>query len=107
MKAQPITICCPHCGSGDVTYSCEPKCCFNHICAGCLTSFQLLTRDLGGRLSHPVEIEPPDSCAPTAACVVCRSLRLGAIEGAENNEAMIACADCRAVLRLECAEVAA
>ena len=104
MKAQPLNIRCPRCGSGDVTYSCEPKCCFNHICADCLTSFQLLTHELGRKLSHPVDIEPPDSCAPTAACAVCRSLRLGVIEEAENNEARIVCADCSALLRLECAE---
>ena len=50
MILRPLTIACPSCGSTDVTYTCEPKCCFNHICAACYTTFELATEALGRRL---------------------------------------------------------
>ena len=51
MMPQPLVVQCPSCGSSEITYTCEPKCCFNHICAACYTTFELFTEPLGRRLT--------------------------------------------------------
>ena len=38
---------CPQCNSADVVYSCEPKCCYNHVCAECRSTFELNTVKTG------------------------------------------------------------
>jgi len=48
MKFLPLKVSCPVCGSQNITYTCEPKCCFNHICDSCYATFQLLTETVGG-----------------------------------------------------------
>ena len=104
MKAKPLSVNCPGCGSGDVVYSCEPDCCFNHVCGECLTSFQLLTRDLERKSSDKIEVEKRDSCAPTVACARCGSLRVGVIEQTEANNPLLMCVDCSTLLALEFSE---
>jgi hypothetical protein len=106
MTPQPLVVQCPSCGSREITYTCEPKCCFNHICAACYTTFELFTEALGRRLPH---IETPaqarDSLSPTVACVQCDSLevyRVGPDSGA--SDALV-CAECHSLLQLGFAAV--
>jgi hypothetical protein len=92
---------CPACGAADIVYTCEPKCCFNHLCAECRTTFQLLTRKREGeRLAVRADVELPESSDPTAACAACESLRVYAISAGEDDSVTVACADCGAALDL-------
>jgi len=97
---------CPTCGGSDIVYTCEPKCCFNHLCAECRTTFQLLTRRTGlafqGEFSGGEEARSGD---PTAACAVCESLKL--VEMADGGRQIIVCADCKAILELIYEDIAA
>src|ERR1017187_496159 len=68
MKLIPISAICPQCGSGDVFYSCNPTCCYNHVCNKCYTTFELETTRVG-EVGENFDIPPdPDSGAPTASC---------------------------------------
>jgi hypothetical protein len=98
---------CPTCGSADVIYSCEPKCCFNHVCGECRTSFQLVASKTG-RFDRdtPVEAQEPASGDPTACCPACESLRL-AIVSSTGSDTTLICENCRAVLKLAYEDVAA
>jgi len=93
---------CPECGAKKIVYSCEPKCCFNHVCGACRASFQLETRELGEKLAGiPAEELPEiESCLPTAQCANCESLRVFQIE----ETGQIVCADCQSLLELVFAE---
>jgi hypothetical protein len=97
---------CPTCGSAEVVYSCEPKCCFNHVCAECRSSFQLVSRKTG-RFDRETALatEEPLSGDPTAACAACESLRLAVMESTQDGTTLL-CGDCRAVLELAYEEVA-
>jgi hypothetical protein len=98
MTFSPLTTTCPACGSKDIVYSCEPACCFNHVCSSCLNSFELLTRDLGeSGPSMDMEPEERDPCAPTVACARCKSLN---VYMAGENPARLSCASCHAMLEL-------
>ena len=100
MQAKPLTLSCPRCGSPDLVYSCEPECCFNHVCGECLNSFQLQTRDLGGRVSSVVpETSERDSLAPTVPCAVCSRLNVAMVD----NQGVTAtvCVDCGAILEID------
>jgi hypothetical protein len=113
---------CPECGSRDVVYSCEPKCCFNHVCADCKTTFQITTARTGRTDPDSAEVFQPDSGDPTTSCCCCHSLKVGALatealptewttnppatEKTENNAALLVCGDCRAVLTLQYEDVA-
>ena len=96
---------CPNCGGAEVIYSCEPKCCFNHVCADCRTSFQLITTKTGA-FDHQAasNAEEPASGDPTAACVACDSLRL-AVMSSENGSTVVVCGNCGAVLKLTVDEI--
>jgi hypothetical protein len=106
MTPRPLVVQCPSCGSSDITYTCEPKCCFNHICASCYTSFELVTEPLGRQLTG---IERPhqerDSLAPTVACAQCESLEVYMVAPAGDSPGGLVCADCHAILRLGFAAV--
>jgi hypothetical protein len=94
---------CPTCGSREIVYTCEPKCCFNHVCSECRTSFQLVTRKCKGeRQSTRVDLRLPESGEPTVACATCESLRVYALAGASGK---VACADCGGLLELVYDEV--
>ena len=100
MELLPLTFSCPNCGSPDVAYSCEPECCFNHVCGDCLSSFEPFTSDLGGELAVGRAGSPEkDSCAPTVACARCGGLEVLALAG-EGSENRVVCGDCRALLVL-------
>lgn len=100
----PVTlkdlIRCPHCQGADIVYSCEPKCCFNHVCADCRSTFEINTRKTG-RFDREASIPAiePESGEPTTACAACQSLRV-AVLSTDGNETLLLCGDCRAVSRL-------
>ena len=114
MTLSPLTAACPRCGAEDITYTCEPNCCFNHLCGKCYKAFELAS-NLVGEAAAP--IAPPsserDTLAPTVACARCESLDVFEVKkdkmGVDFNTAPTAkrlvCAACRALLELEYREV--
>ena len=52
VKTRKLELNCPVCGSGSVFYSCTPNCCFNHVCGDCGTTFEPVTKAMGGRLQR-------------------------------------------------------
>ena len=101
MEFRALTVLCPRCGSEDVIYSCDPECCFNHVCSVCLESFELFTKDLGEGVA-PVDIQAQerDSCAPTVACARCKSLQVYQAGEGEGFGTRLACMSCHALLEL-------
>ena len=92
---------CPNCASTEIVYSCEPKCCFNHVCSDCTTSFQPATQATGERLPGALPPEPlPDCTEPAVACQKCESVAVFALD-----DGRLVCTDCGAVLWLEYTEV--
>ena len=89
---------CPQCQSANIVYTCEPKCCFNHICADCRSTFQLNT-ERAGRFDREALLNAiaPESGEPTAACANCESLNIAVLD---ENAAELLCADCRAISKL-------
>ncbi len=105
MKLVPISVVCPQCGSGDVFYSCNPSCCYNHVCNKCYTTFELET-ERAGETSENFEIPIEPACdSPTAPCARCLEPRVFAIAGAAAPP-QFACAACKALLTLAYTEVA-
>lgn len=103
MTARKLEMQCPTCGSTDVVYSCEPKCCFNHVCSDCTTTFQPVTIATGERLPGVAPPEPlPDCTEPTVACEKCESTAVYALD-----DGRLVCTACGAVLTMEYTEVAA
>jgi hypothetical protein len=101
MTSQPLQVQCPSCGSSDITYTCEPKCCFNHICAACYTTFELFTEPLGRvRTSMEKPLQERDSLAPTVACAQCNSIEIYMVEAAGGVPGELVCVECHALLRL-------
>jgi hypothetical protein len=102
VKTTKLSLACPVCNSTEVFYSCEPKCCFNHVCADCHSTFEPITRATGGRLDGIEPPNPPPECTePTVACAKCESTRVYALE-----DGRLVCAACGALLELEITEVA-
>lgn len=103
MRFAPLTLACPTCGSRSITYSCEPKCCFNHVCNECQVSFLVKTEKVGGELPEgdraglPDE-GPQDSLAPCVGCERCESIAVYAIEGGFAGATHV-CGGCFALLR--------
>src|SRR5262249_60192793 len=101
MELLELRVACPSCGSTEVTYSCHPDCCFNHVCESCLASFELATELLEGSLDAR---EPParedDSCKPTVACARCNSLNVFPLCPPTSTDTRLGCASCGAILRL-------
>ena len=95
---------CPECGSPDVVYSCEPKCCFNHVCSDCKTTFQITTEKTGRTDPDAGQVARPESGDPTTSCCICHSLRVGALSGSA-DEKLLLCGDCKAVLQLQFEDV--
>ena len=98
---------CPHCQSAEVVYSCEPKCCWNHVCGDCRTSFQLVTQKTG-EFDRATAISPvePESGDPTTGCAACESMKLAVLRTDGVNTGTLICGDCRALLKLAIDEVA-
>jgi hypothetical protein len=101
VKTRKLSLNCPVCGSSDIFYSCEPKCCFNHVCADCRSTFETASRALGGSVGGLDAPDPlPDSTEPTVACIKCESTRVYVLD-----DGRLACAACGALLELELNEV--
>jgi DNA-directed RNA polymerase subunit RPC12/RpoP len=96
---------CPQCGSSDVVYSCEPKCCFNHVCAECRSTFELNTKKTG--LTDPTwnDTKEPSSSDATTACASCGSLKVAVLKSS-TDETLLLCGDCEAVSKLVIEEFA-
>jgi hypothetical protein len=106
MVLHPLRVQCPSCGSSAITYTCEPKCCFNHICAACYTTFELFTEALERTLTGTEKPTSERDClAPTVACARCESIEVYAIDQAESPQHTLICTDCEALLRLGFAAV--
>lgn len=100
MKAAIPVVACPSCGSHSVVYSCEPKCCFNHVCGDCHCTFELQTRALGGELPEVEAPERPlEACDPTAECARCHSLTVYQVGD------RYVCLSCSALLVVEYTEI--
>lgn len=104
MKLIPLTLICPKCGSREIAFSCEPKCCFSHICEACYYQFWPVTRYAGKMLEGYEKPEGEKDCLlATAECARCKSLNVCTVEGGAGE---FACADCGSVLKMEYAEEA-
>lgn len=99
IQISPLTVVCPDCGSADVAYSCVPDCCFNHVCGGCLNSFELSTEATGETMTS---VEAPaierDSNQPTVACAKCQSLEVYQL--AQGAASGLVCTSCHSLLTL-------
>ncbi len=104
MKLVQLELACPKCGSHDITYSCEPKCCFSHVCGNCYFQFWPMTR-FAGRVAEAFEAPPDekDCLLPTTECARCHSLNVCSVQG---EAGAFVCADCASVLSLEYSEEA-
>jgi hypothetical protein len=98
---------CPQCGGAEIVYSCEPKCCFNHVCADCRSTFEINTYKTGAfdRTSE-LPFSEPESGDPTTGCANCESLNL-AILRTNSHETVLLCGKCRALLTLAIEEFVA
>lgn len=97
----PPRVRCPRCGGADIVYTCEPRCCFNHVCSACRTTFQTASEAQGGSVAGLARLDPPEDCAPTVPCGECRALAVAALpDGAH------ACTACGARLLLTYEDVA-
>jgi transposase-like protein len=107
MRLAPLAVRCPNCSASDITYTCEPKCCFNHVCNDCHASFQLVAAKVG-ELPQPLAVPalPSDALGPTTGCPRCESIRVFRIEDDATHAGRLACADCGAVLELAFEDVA-
>ncbi len=111
MRLVPLELVCPKCGSADITYSCEPKCCFSHVCGNCYFQFWPVTSFTGEEMAG---VEPPpgekDCLLPTTECARCHSLNVCSLalmgSGLERGPGMFVCADCWAILSLKYSEEA-
>ncbi|MBM3813888.1 MAG: hypothetical protein FJW20_19850 [Acidimicrobiia bacterium] len=93
---------CPKCGSRAIVYSCEPKCCFNHVCSDCTSTFQPATEATGGKLTGVAPPDPlPDCTEPAAPCTKCESIAVFQLD-----DGRLVCTDCGTLLRLLYTEVA-
>ncbi len=91
---------CPECGSADIVYSCEPKCCFNHVCSNCRSTFEINTVKTGQIMAAATtKLEEPPSGDPTTCCASCESLRLAVLK-AEDNQTLLFCGDCGAISKM-------
>lgn len=100
MQARKLEIRCPLCSSADVSYSCTPSCCFNHVCADCFATFEPATQVAGGKAPR---VEPPetprDPADPAAPCAACGSAEV------YQGETALVCLQCRTLLVLELTQV--
>lgn len=70
----PLRLRCPACGGTDLIYTCDPGCCFNHVCSGCRRAVYPSTEVTGRRVVGLTERPPPGCTDPTVACDACGSL---------------------------------
>jgi hypothetical protein len=93
---------CPKCGGAEIVYSCEPKCCFNHVCADCRSTFEINTAKTGKSMAMDAAappVEEPQSGDPTTCCASCESLRVAVLES-QDYDALLFCAKCGAISKM-------
>lgn len=110
MKFIPLRVACPSCGSREITYTCEPRCCFNHICNECQASFLLATEKLGRELPEAERAGlpaagPSDALAPCVGCDRCESTAVYELESSLEDATHV-CGECLALLRFCVEDVA-
>jgi len=110
MNFRPINPACPSCGSHEITYTCEPKCCFNHLCNDCNATFQLTTEKVGRELAAAERAGlpgsgPEDALVPTTGCARCESTAVYELD-APLDAATHVCGACFALLIFAVTEVA-
>jgi len=102
MKLVPLAVQCPHCGLRNVVYSCNPTCCFNHVCGDCYATFELATAIVDALAGEPESIPPaPDGSNPTAPCARCGECVVFMIEDAEGADKRLLCTSCKTILQLQ------
>src|SRR5579884_1978219 len=100
LRALKEVIRCPKCGGTDIVYSCEPKCCFNHVCSDCRSTFEITTEKTGRfDQQSTISAEEPLSGDPTTGCAQCESLKIAVLSSGP-GETLLLCGNCRAVLKL-------
>lgn len=99
LQALKDVVRCPQCNSADLVYSCEPKCCFNHVCAECRSTFELNTQKTGQTDEIWVDTPAPQSGEATTACASCESLRVAVLRSSK-DETILVCGDCQALSKL-------
>lgn len=102
VNLQPLSFACPQCGSTDVVYSCQPSCCFNHVCSYCYTTFEPTTQWVG-ELKGEIGPLPPTDCdpnSPTASCARCGEIRLFTVSSGSYT-GQILCVSCKALLTID------
>lgn len=99
-------IACPQCGGHEIIYSCEPKCCFNHVCSDCRSTFEINTKKTGETDERAAaEAAEPESGDPTTACAACESLNIAVVQ--RGDELFVACGKCYAVSKVAIEEFVA
>jgi hypothetical protein len=101
MEFGALSFACPVCGSREVTYTCDPGCCFNHVCNVCYATFEPFTIRLNREAAIDRPAAPPDSCEPTVECAACGSLAVYSVSSGAPPDGAYACAACRALLALD------
>src|SRR5215831_4753437 len=104
MRLLPLSLACPQCGSNEVLYSCSPSCCFNHVCSGCYTTFEPVTKRVGEFESELGQLPDLDASGPTAACARCGAINLFRLEDDSRLRGVV-CGSCRALLAVELTEI--
>ena len=90
---------CPKCGGSEIVYSCEPKCCFNHVCADCRSTFEINTVKTDEFDQSPgLRFAEPESGEATTACAACESLNIAVLGSGE--DVRIVCGKCGAVSKV-------
>ena len=105
IKLSLITVKCPNCVSDGIVYSCEPECCFNHVCGKCLTTFELATT-AGDKspLNSEYLLPEKEITLPTTECDACGSIEVYVLDTEKTYENLV-CADCSNLLTLEFVDV--
>jgi hypothetical protein len=96
---------CPQCNAGTITYTCEPDCCFNHICDACYTTFELATI-FRQQTCSVTDFDTPsrDSCDPTLPCEQCESIEVYRFTLEDKTNTLV-CVDCHALLDMAYTEI--
>lgn len=110
MQFSPLRPACPVCGSREITYTCEPKCCFNHVCNDCHASFMLATEKAGAELPPGLRrglpaAGPADPLAPCVGCDRCQSTAVYELESGVGDATHV-CGGCFALLKFGIEDVA-
>lgn len=98
IELKKIEAVCPKCGSDKIVYSCDPECCFNHICEKCLTTFEIGTIASDNEaMKNDFTLPERDITEPTTECDACGSIEVFRLPDSEN----LVCADCGNLLLME------